>query len=246
MGVSYIPSRQPADYLKFPKASSTPTQQRLPKLSLMEWNKKCGQMLEEADKKEKSLLIVRLGRTVIRVDDGHDPDNPFCVWFRGRLVGAKDITWVIMQTLFDPDLPRIDSPEEISTIHNEWAENQMIEKFEQAGITATAIMEVRSVGDDDDAALQSDRRVSLDNTAVSNASMNSSLVHADETINSKTGDGVSTSRSTDTTGSRRLTKSKSIRSSIRSTLRGVIFRKSTNSEATAGESSSSGLTCGDQ
>ena len=212
MGVSYIPSRKPGDYLRFPKASKVQ-----PRMTLMEWEKECGRRIQEASDQKKSLLVFRLGNTVIQVDDDHDPENPFCVWVRGRLVGAQDCTWVIIQTLFDPDLPRINSPEEVTIVHQEWAENQMMEKFEQAGIRAKAILQVHSgdVGDrDDDCHRMSESRTSSGSTTIA-----SSLL-VDDPSNNTDDDAPVGSRKRQS----RKGKSKSIRSTIRSSLRGVFFR----------------------
>lgn len=136
MGVPYIPNRNPDQYLQFPISKA------LAKMTLNAWNKKCKRKLSRAIKHKKNLLIFRIGKHVMQVGEEHDPRNQFCVWIRERLLGPHDSTWVIVQTLYDPDLPFIDSPIKVQEIHRVWAENQMMEKFEQAGITATRIVQV--------------------------------------------------------------------------------------------------------
>ena len=214
MGVSYIPSRKPADYLRFPKASKSQ-----PSMTLVEWELECGRRLEEASDQKKSLLVLRLGRTVIQVDDDHDPENPFCVWVRGRLVGPQDCTWVIIQTLFDPDLPRINSPEEVTIVHQEWAENQMMEKFEQAGIRAKAILQV-DIGDVDDRGAAC-HIMSDSSTSCSGTTAESSLPVDDPSSNTEDDTPVESRRRQSRKGT---TSSKSIRSTIRSGIRGVFSR----------------------
>lgn len=146
MGTAYIPSRGPEDYLRFPP--SDPDQAELASLSLPAWNKECHRRLAKAGKAcDKTLILFRVGDHAVQViGDDASPDNPFCVWLRDRLQGPQDSTWVIVQTLFDPDLPLIASPEEVTCIHQAWAENQLMEKFEQAGVKATAIFQVELNG----------------------------------------------------------------------------------------------------
>ena len=149
MSAAYIPNRKPDNYLRFPPLSAD-DQNHKPAtiLSLPAWNRECQRRLSRAAKSihptDKNLILFRLGEHAIQVN-GEDagPDNPFCVWLRDRLLGPQDSTWLVVQTHFDPDLPLIASPEEVTPAHQAWAENQMMEKFEQAGVKATVIYQVR-------------------------------------------------------------------------------------------------------
>lgn len=115
LGVEFVPDRKPEDYLTFPPAT-TPT----PTVSLAYWNKECPKRLQKAAKKNTMLVLFRIGQHVMQVKD-ESPDNPFCVWIRDRLQGPQESTWVIIQTLFDPDLPLIAAPEEVTPLHHRWA-----------------------------------------------------------------------------------------------------------------------------
>ena len=148
MGVAFIPSRKPEQYLRFPpaKPGSTP-----PSISQAAWDKEYQRRNAKAVKSkrasDRNLILFRLGEHVIQVrGENASPENPFCVWLRDRLQGPADSTWVIVQTYFDPDLPLIATPEEITAVHQAWAENQMMERFEQAGVSATVLFHVPSDG----------------------------------------------------------------------------------------------------
>jgi hypothetical protein len=56
-----------------------------------------------------------------------------------RVIGKPDATFVTLQTLFDPDLPLCESPDDIQPLHIAWAENQMVDTFEQAELAAMTV-----------------------------------------------------------------------------------------------------------
>ena len=212
MGVPYIPNRKPDEYLRFPMASKIEAT-----MTLVEWEKECQRRLQKADAEKQNLLVFRLGSTVIQVDDNHDPENPFCVWVRGRLVGPQDSTWVIIQTLFDPDLPLINCANEVTSVHQSWAENQMMEKFEQAGIHAEAILQLSGGGGEEDR--DHCYRPSYSSRVFSDDTAASSLTTDDPSSNADENDLIQSRQQLSRKG-----KTKSIQSTIRSSLRGFFSR----------------------
>jgi hypothetical protein len=138
MGVKFIPSRKPEGYLKFPPKDPTV---ELPTISLSAWNKKCQRRLNKVDKKNSNLILFRIGEHAIQIR--HDPQHAFFIWLKDRLQGPQDSTWVIVQTLFDPDLPMIATPQQVTPLHQAWAENELMDKFLQTGIQAQTIFRVQ-------------------------------------------------------------------------------------------------------
>ena len=126
LNVPYIPNRRPEDYLTFPKEK-----EKLKTLSYKEYEKKA--------KKNAWFLI---GEKVIQLGE-HDPNCPFVEWVSSRLVGKSDCTWTMLQTLFDPDLPLCETEEQVEPLHQEWTENQLAEKFEQADLTGSVVALVK-------------------------------------------------------------------------------------------------------
>jgi len=163
MSIPFIPDRKPENYLRFPPAkgcnscrnSTNSANVKFPCLSVHAWNKECHKRLNKAARSkrpyERDLILFRLGDRAIQVD-GVDASlcNPFCKWLRRNVQGPQDSTWVVVQTLFDPDLPMIASAEEITSVHQSWAENQMMERFQQSGLKATAIYRIDLENSDDD------------------------------------------------------------------------------------------------
>lgn len=200
MDTPYIPNRNPMDYMRFPPASKL-----IPRMNLLEWDIERARMIQRANAANQNLLLLRIGRHVIKVQDDHDPESPFNVWVKGRCgEGKEDATWCVIQTLFDPDLPLINSADEVSILHQEWAENQMVEKFQQAGISATVIVQVLSGMDD------SDRTYSITAASCTGSTLGSCCPITEEV---------------DPFGQRKQRKSKSLRSSIYSGFKGVFFKK---------------------
>lgn len=125
MNVPYIPNRKPAEYLRFPVNKGSKKQ--LKQLSCQSYTKKA---------KQNDWL--RIGNRVIQIGE-HDPQSAFVQWAKSQLVGQEDCTWVLMQTLYDPDLPVCESEEDLTSLHRLWAENQLMEKFEQADLGGAVV-----------------------------------------------------------------------------------------------------------
>ncbi|CAB9525206.1 expressed unknown protein [Seminavis robusta] len=241
MGVPYIPSRKPHEYLTFP-----PAQADVPEMSLVEWNHYCHERLQH---EAKPLILIRLGSTVIQLQD-YNVDNPFCTWLHGRMMGPHDATWVLMQTLLDPDLtPRITSPDQVAAPHHAWAENQLMEKFEQAGLhTATTIVRVQLSQTTPcvqcNYQQQQQQQLHRSSTALST---NSSITTTSSTQLSLLLTDESQSEPADNEGRQRKQKNKlllsrnksskshsklsSMRSSLRSSLHGLFVRRSSRESA---------------
>jgi hypothetical protein len=138
LGVKFIPSKKPE---KYPKCPPVDPAVEIPTLSLSAWNKEYQRRLNKVNKANSNLILFRIGEHVIQIC--HDPQHPFYIWLKGNVQGPQDSTWVIVQALFDPDLPMIGTPQEVTPLHQAWAENELMEKFLQAGISARTIFNVQ-------------------------------------------------------------------------------------------------------
>jgi hypothetical protein len=130
MNVPYIPNRKPEDYLLFPpekKANSKKKGSKLKQISVSDFQKK-----------SKSMGWLGVGKRVIQIGE-HDPKSAFVQRVLTKLVGNINSTWVVMQTLYDPNLPVCETEQDITPLHEAWAENQLAEKFEQADLTAKVV-----------------------------------------------------------------------------------------------------------
>ena len=122
LNVPYIPNRKPEEYLTFPKEKE--------KLKTISYN----DYVKKAEKKPWFLI----GTKVIQLGE-HDPKSPFVQWIMTRIAGKPDCTWTMLQTLYDPDLPVCESEHHVEPLHQDWCENQMFEKFEQAELAGTVV-----------------------------------------------------------------------------------------------------------
>jgi hypothetical protein len=129
MSVPYIPSRKPADYLKFPYAAAK-NGKRHGKLKQISFN-------EYQNNAVKNMWFL-IGNRVIQVGELKHPSS-FHKWLKSRLIGGEDSTWMLLQSLYDPCLPVCEVKEDITAAHVAWAENQMVDKFEQADMTASVV-----------------------------------------------------------------------------------------------------------
>jgi hypothetical protein len=125
LNVPYIPNRKPKDYLSFPQKISG--RGKLKVISYKEYERKA--------KKNAWFLI---GNRIIQLGE-HDPNSNFIQMLMARVIGKPDATFVTLQTLFDPDLPLCESPDDIQPLHIAWAENQMVDTFEQAELAAMTV-----------------------------------------------------------------------------------------------------------
>lgn len=125
LNVPYIPNRKPKDYLSFPQKISGRG-----KLKIISY--------DEYVKKARKKMWFLIGNRVIQLGE-HDPNSPFVQMLLARVVGKPDSTWVALQTLYDPDIPLIQTKDDITPLHIAWAENQMVDNFGQAELEAMAV-----------------------------------------------------------------------------------------------------------
>ena len=122
LNVNYLPDRKPEDYLQFP-----PLNIKTKKLHHV--------TMKEYEKKAKARNWFIIGDRVIQVGE-HDESCAFMGWAQHHIIAKADCTFTILQTLYDPDLPECERPEDVTHIHQAWAENQMVDKFDQASVPA--------------------------------------------------------------------------------------------------------------
>lgn len=125
LNVPYIPNRKPKDYLSFPQKIAGKG-----KLKVISY--------EEYVKKAKKKAWFLIGNRIVQLGE-HDPNSNFIQMLFLRVIGQPDATWVTLQTLYDPDLPLCESREDITPLHIAWAENQMVDTFEQAELAAMIV-----------------------------------------------------------------------------------------------------------
>ncbi|KAG7371573.1 hypothetical protein IV203_020143 [Nitzschia inconspicua] len=62
--------------------------------------------------------------------------NPCAKWIQSRFHGKPDGTLVLHQTVVDPELSMVDTVQELTHQHFDWAEHYMVEFLEQGGLSA--------------------------------------------------------------------------------------------------------------
>lgn len=127
MSVPYLPSCKPEDYQTFPQESD-----RLPKITFSKYEKLC--------KRSNDTYFI-LNNKVCRLGP-HDPEHPAAMWVRQRLHGQTDSTLIIHKTIVEPDLPIVDTLEELTPQHHAWAENHSMEYLKKCNLTATKVYEL--------------------------------------------------------------------------------------------------------
>ena len=151
MSVPYIPKRNPEQYRTFSTAAVSASAP-LPRITLTKYRSKlCSHKYRKTSPDD--VFFICQGR-VIKVERPDDPKNPSKIWLRDRVMGltGKECTLRIHQTVVDPDIPMVDTPEEITPLHEQWCENHMVEWMEQGGLRGVAIFEVDDNCDGDNTA----------------------------------------------------------------------------------------------
>jgi hypothetical protein len=123
LGAPHIPSRKPDNYMVF--SSEDASQATVaPTISMEEYKERC---------LTKPHFIV--GRRVVQIvaQDGKAP-SPFFNWTQSFLCGQEDATWKLWNHLVEPDLPPCDSPEQLTELHQRWAEDQLRFYFDNDGL----------------------------------------------------------------------------------------------------------------
>ena len=165
LGVEYLPTTTQEECLHF--RTSEKVQEQLSFKSYVKDQKKLYKAKQrrivgrhpfkkDTTTAESGRPVFRIGSHVIQVGDDFDPWNhPFCRWIQERLCfnaeteGDVDATWVILQTMVDPDehedICDVKSPDQITPLHHAWAHHQMVAKFQQAHKTACIVAVIEDV-----------------------------------------------------------------------------------------------------
>ena len=126
MQVPYIPARKREDYLQFPAKEGS---LRIKLISEAKY-------IKEANRKS----WFAIGRRVFRIPNFDKEGDAFRVWVQDKLVARLDVTWTVSRTLFEPYLPRCDTPEELTALHHSWCEDMMVDYFAQADLVGVEII----------------------------------------------------------------------------------------------------------
>ena len=154
LGVPFVPSRKPDNYLQFPvlripnqrqhqhdpPCSSAPPH-ILPKITLEHYQRIC--------REDPSHLLFIVGNFVILIGD-HDPNHPGATWFARNGFGKGDVTFVLHQTIVDPDIPYCETAADITADTQAWAENHLVEFIAQCGFDAHRVMQVVTTTEEED------------------------------------------------------------------------------------------------
>lgn len=92
--------------------------------------------------KSSKHLWFLVGNKVIEIQEPRrrlSTDDAFLEWARNELVGKSDSTFFMLQLMYDPSLPVCKTPDEVQQDHIEWAEHQLVEKFQESNVTAAAV-----------------------------------------------------------------------------------------------------------
>ena len=122
LGVAYRPSRKPGHYLQFPTQAPV-----LPKIKKREYQKWAYQ---------RNCFAV--GHRVIQVHN-LDLSIPLSSFVKNRLIGQTDVSWIVWETLLEPDLPACQTAADLTDVHRQWAEDQLCDLFQGPGISCTVI-----------------------------------------------------------------------------------------------------------
>jgi hypothetical protein len=123
--VDCIPTRQPHEYLYFPLIE---TEEELP---LFPWQ-------EYTSRSTASSPCLLLGEKVIEMVNP-DPELPILRYLKRRMLGKKCCVFMMYQALYEPDLPVCEGEGDLQHLHYQWAENQLVDFFQEAGVQARTI-----------------------------------------------------------------------------------------------------------
>lgn len=159
LAVDYIPNLRDKvvdyHYRTFPLATK-PT--KLPKISLAKYESKlCGSTSSKnnnkrRDNQQPGATYFVCNHKVLRVDappegdhSTHHNENACVKWLRALGHGRGDITLLVHQTFVDPQcvhVPLVDTVEDLTPAHYEWAEHTVLLYLERGGLTATVVYEL--------------------------------------------------------------------------------------------------------
>lgn len=139
LAVNYIPNERDkitdqSQYKSFPSAK---------KVAAVSFNKYETKLCKAKD----NATHFCIGDKVFRLDEStcNTETNPCVRWLRKQAHAKGDITFLIHQTFVDKEclhIEMVNSPEEITAEHQQWAEHILLLYLERGGLTATKVAEL--------------------------------------------------------------------------------------------------------
>lgn len=155
LSVNYIPKNNDRVVDSF---RSFPVAGKLSPVSLDKYKSKLCNVGGKAKDKNKEATYFVCGNRIMKVQsnnpndpDALDPSNPCAMWLRALAHGKGDITLLVHQTFVDNEsdmlhIPFVDTNEELTPQHTEWAEHMILLYLERGGLTASVVSELSSEG----------------------------------------------------------------------------------------------------
>lgn len=113
------PTRAPEDYLRAPQAEDPDA---LPVWDARELRAQAGE----------GPYRMALGERVVEVEV-HEQLHPIYHDIFGQMLSGDEVTLKMCMAIYEPDLPSVDGPDDITPAHQAWAENMVMEMARQAG-----------------------------------------------------------------------------------------------------------------
>lgn len=135
MGVDFEPTVKPENYKTVPLISDP-----LPKITYERYQSLCSSN-EGAD------TYVIIGKKVIKIVE-REYENPCIKWSRKNGFGKPDMTLYIHLNIIDPDMPMVDTAEELTPAHFAWAENFFCYIVENSNLNAVVMYELCAPGEE--------------------------------------------------------------------------------------------------
>jgi len=121
----FIPARTPEKFFTFPEPSE---EVKAKKFTLED--------VKNMDAADERHIIMGVNGKVLRVAP---PDEQLKKYMQTNfgmsmtffllliflVLGGKDVTYLMVKSLYDPTLPKVKKPEDVTELHERWAENQM-------------------------------------------------------------------------------------------------------------------------
>ena len=122
MSNEYVPSRKPGDYYKFPSES------KIIPITYDKYKNLC------KSAKDKYYFIIHKDVFEMPVSNA---ENPGAKWILGQCHGKGDMSWTIYKIRIDPDIPEVESEEDLTPLHYEWVQSMTYEYLSKCNLTAT-------------------------------------------------------------------------------------------------------------
>lgn len=125
----FKPSRRPEQYLRLPAPEDS--------TSLRTWTRQeLGE--HEARISDDHRAIAAIGRKVIEIDTSARPNAPFVPILASHIAG-RDCVYGTCMNLYDPRLPPLSSPADVTAEHVAWAEDMTVEWLGGQGFSVRQI-----------------------------------------------------------------------------------------------------------